>query len=158
LHNLNLHPAQVQQKKWHDKRIMLCPCCSEQPYRDCCAPFIEEHQLPPTPATLMRSRYSAFALGHLDYIQATMQGTAAKRFKRDEAVEWIANIEWQKLIVVSEKMKTPTKGYVIFEAPYLFKGEKQIMREKSEFHKIEGRWFYVDGKTLNPHSPSNSNI
>ena len=51
-----------------------CPCDSGQTYVQCCGPWHQGLGLgvfAPTPEALMRSRYSAFALGLVDYLTAT---------------------------------------------------------------------------------------
>lgn len=100
----------------------------------------------------MRSRYSAFVLGRLDYIEASMQGQAAKNFDRDAALRRFKAVSWEGLRILSTRMKNPKVGYVSFEAWYWVQGERHVLREKSEFHKINDRWFYTDGKLLNPNS------
>ena len=47
-----------------------CPCDSGQTYVDCCGPWhagLAQGLHAPTPETLMRSRYSAYVLGLIDY-------------------------------------------------------------------------------------------
>ncbi|MCP4475976.1 MAG: hypothetical protein GY821_15710, partial [Gammaproteobacteria bacterium] len=64
---------------------MPCPCRSGQLYRQCCEPLIRGQQHAKTPLQLMRSRYIAYALENMDYIEATMRGKAL------EAVQKIAD-------------------------------------------------------------------
>jgi SEC-C motif-containing protein len=87
----------------------------------------------------------------VDYIVSTMQGPAAKDFDKLATQGWLTNVKWISLVVNSHKIKTPTLGYVIFEARYHAEGKLHVMREKSEFHKINEKWYYVTGKPLNPH-------
>jgi SEC-C motif domain protein len=61
---------------------MLCPCCSELDYSDCCKPY-HTGTAAPTALALMRSRYSAYALGLIDYIiQTTHPKTRASNLKK----------------------------------------------------------------------------
>lgn len=48
---------------------MSCYCGSAQNFAFCCLPFIEGKQKPTTAEQLMRSRYSAYCVAHVDYIQ-----------------------------------------------------------------------------------------
>lgn len=128
-----------------------CPCGTNKPYSECCGLYIESEVGAPTPEALMRSRYSAYSLGNIDYIGKTMQGDAAKDFDVEGTKRWADGIKWLSLAITSQKMKTPSKGFVIFEATYLENGKERILREKSEFHFIKGHWYYVAGKMLNPH-------
>ncbi|MCU1437526.1 MAG: motif domain protein, partial [Naasia sp.] len=47
-----------------------CPCGSGQPYAECCEP-LHLGAAAATAEALMRSRYSAFALGLPDYVRST---------------------------------------------------------------------------------------
>ncbi|MFZ0565856.1 MAG: YchJ family metal-binding protein, partial [Chlamydiales bacterium] len=49
---------------------MKCPCHSGKSYESCCAPY-HEGEICPNALLLMRSRYSAYALGNADYILKT---------------------------------------------------------------------------------------
>lgn len=129
----------------------LCPCGLLKPYDHCCGLYIESDHKAPTPACLMRSRYTAYARGNIDYIAKTMTGIAAKDFDIEATQQWADHIQWLSLEVTSHKMKTPTLGFVIFEARYLENGQIRTIREKSEFHRINEQWYYVAGKMLNPH-------
>ena len=48
-----------------------CPCGSNLLFAACCEPVIAQHAAAKTALQLMRSRYSAFALGLVDYILNT---------------------------------------------------------------------------------------
>ena len=50
---------------------MKCPCHSKKRYADCCGPLHKGTRPAATPEELMRSRYSAFALGEVDYLAKT---------------------------------------------------------------------------------------
>jgi SEC-C motif-containing protein len=41
----------------------VCVCDSQKPYAHCCQPFLSGCKQTKTPVQLMRSRFSAFALG-----------------------------------------------------------------------------------------------
>jgi SEC-C motif-containing protein len=49
-----------------------CPCHSGLRYAGCCRPYHERLRSAPTPEALMRSRYSAFALGLDTYLDRTL--------------------------------------------------------------------------------------
>lgn len=54
-----------------------CPCGSGQPLETCCT-RMHRGQLARTPGELMRSRYSAYVLGEIDYlIQTTLPAQQA---------------------------------------------------------------------------------
>ena len=54
-----------------------CPCTSKKPYDRCCGPFHGGTAAPETAEQLMRSRFSAYALGKVDYLIATRSESPA---------------------------------------------------------------------------------
>lgn len=50
---------------------MWCYCGSAQAFASCCQPFLMGAALPQTALQLMRSRYSAYCSGHIQYIKNT---------------------------------------------------------------------------------------
>lgn len=127
-----------------------CPCGSQLLCENCCGPYLMGLKTAPTPLALMRSRYSAYTLGKIDYIGNTMLKEAKKNFSEEETAKWNQGVHWQGLTIINEKQKTPVLGFVSFEARYTVQDTPQAIIEKSEFHKINDRWFYVGGKPLNP--------
>lgn len=127
-----------------------CPCGSALRYEQCCKRFIEQNEFPTTPTELMRSRYTAYVLKKLDYITSTMKGKAMQHFQESGGISESGGVQWTKLMVLREKLKTKTHAYVTFEASYLANGIEKKICEKSEFKKINDRWYYIDGKFLKP--------
>ena len=66
-----------------------CPCCSGDGLDTYCGAIIAGAPAP-TAEALMRSRYSAFVLGDLDYIEATHAPEVRGDFNRS-AAESVAN-------------------------------------------------------------------
>ena len=52
---------------------MTCPCGKGESLETCCGPFISGAALPDSAEALMRSRYTAYATGNIDY---TADGSA----------------------------------------------------------------------------------
>lgn len=129
-------------------KIMLCPCGKAFSYDQCCGKYIDGIILPEDPETLMRSRYTAFTLSKIEYLAHTMLGKALKKFNFHGLEDWLKIVKWQSLTVIKTELKTPTQGFVTFEARYLERETPSIIREKSEFKKMDGKWFYVDGNSL----------
>lgn len=123
----------------------ICPCHSGKQYNECCGPFIEGKSSPQTPEQLMRSRYSAYTVFNIDYIGRTMRGPALKDFDKRETENWARQIEWQGLEVLNSGMKDHD-GFVEFIAKYKNGGKAEQIHEVSEFHRKDGKWYYVDGK------------
>lgn len=59
-----------------------CPCGSTEEFESCCSPYISGNRLAPTAEALMRSRYTAFTLGDLDYIESTITEHASQWWRR----------------------------------------------------------------------------
>lgn len=128
-----------------------CPCGSRLPLDQCCEPYIKGTTLAPTPEALMRSRYTAFVLHNMEYLQKTMRGEPLKSFDPAETLQWLAHVTWVGLTVMKTKQKSSTVGYVSFDAQYRNQDQLHHICEKSEFHRIQNQWYYIGGKPLNPH-------
>lgn len=72
-------------------RNVDCPCGTGKPYAACCEPFHAGAREAPDPERLMRSRYSAFALGLGEYLWRTLHADHDSR-ARPKAQE-IASLE-----------------------------------------------------------------
>ncbi|ANG61977.1 zinc chelation protein SecC [Marinobacterium aestuarii] len=127
---------------------MPCPCQSDRLYRDCCEPAISGKQPAPTAEKLMRSRYSAFALGLASYLIDTLAperrqpGERAVLKKQFRSTRWIG----LRIIEVQAGGEQDSTGTVEFEALYISTDEPGRLHERSRFRRDDkGRWYYVDG-------------
>lgn len=129
-----------------------CPCQSGQAYAVCCEPYHLGEADAPTPETLMRSRYSAFALANVDYIERTMQGPAAESFDKADCLQFATSMTWLGLTILSTQTLSAVRGLVEFHARFTTTdGTPQSIHERSVFQKKEGKWYYVDRvKPLTP--------
>lgn len=124
---------------------MNCPCCSGKTYEDCCKPFHTGEKNAPTAETLMRSRFSAFAIPNGIYLMETTLPTKRKLHNTKDLQEWGEINKWTKLEIV----KTPNINQVEFKAFYTDEnGKQQVHHELSTFRKVNERWYYVSGKFL----------
>ena len=98
----------------------LCPCGSKLKYDNCCQTFIDGEKFASTPELLMRSRYTAYSMANIDYIQETMCGDALQDFDALDAREWAQSVKWLKLEVVHSNMSTEYTGIVEFIAYYRY--------------------------------------
>ncbi|RZO19808.1 MAG: zinc chelation protein SecC [SAR92 clade bacterium] len=99
-----------------------------------------------TPEQLMRSRYSAYALGGFgEYLLKTWFPPMAKNLRVSELSE--KTQQWIKLDVLGSG-HTGTEGWVEFKAIYQTNSGKSIMHEKSVFTRIEHQWFYIGGEII----------
>lgn len=121
-----------------------CPCGRGETYADCCEPL---HIGSPasTAERLMRSRYSAFALGLDEYLSRSWHAS-----KRRADREFDETIEWRRLVIESTEAGGPfdASGYVTFTAIGRNSEGRFEQRERSNFVREGGHWFYVDGEML----------
>lgn len=132
------------------KKDTPCPCGSGESYRACCGPRHAGTQPAQTPEQLMRSRYSAFALGNANYLVATRHPDfrAGDDLKSIQAS--LRGLRWKGLeIVAASGGPGDTEGMVEFRAHYLVNLTPQLMHERSQFRCENGRWYYCDGD-VNP--------
>src|SRR6185369_4104816 len=99
-----------------------------------------------TAEALMRSRYTAFTLADVDYVESTTEPASRETFDRDGTLEWAKNSEWMGLEIVStDKGQEKDKaGQVEFIARYKYEDADRVHHERSEFKKHDGQWFFVD--------------
>jgi SEC-C motif-containing protein len=120
-----------------------CLCGQSLDYAQCCGVFHNGEKLPATVETLMRSRFTAYAMHNADYLSATWDTAKCPKtidFSRE-------NAEWRRLEIIEVKKGglKDSKGIVEFKAYFLLEGEEYAMHEISRFIKTNGRWFYLDG-------------
>lgn len=120
----------------------LCPCQYGEPYGVCCQPY-HLGEVAGSPEALMRSRYSAFAMGLAEYIHESWHPStrpARRSTERGEASE-----QWARLQVLSSDVDSQY-GYVHFCATCCDQGRWYVLEEHSRFVCENGRWYYLDGK------------
>lgn len=130
----------------------ICPCraMDAQPlsYSACCAPYIEQAQAAPSAEALMRSRYTAFARGDIDYLFGTLAPEARHDFDRKAITHWSSQSQWLGLEILETERGGPgdESGYVEFVAHFNSEGERYAHRERSLFrHDAEdGRWYFLE--------------
>jgi SEC-C motif-containing protein len=125
--------------------MINCPCGSQIKFVICCEPYLMHKKIPDTPEALMRSRYTAYSLANIDYIQETMQGKAISEFNAVDAKRWARKVVWIQLSVLYAMVDGVGKGYVEFKATLVVGQILKVIHEKSEFVQEQGRWYYVDG-------------
>src|SRR4051794_5105029 len=92
-----------------------CPCGLGQPYASCCGRFHSGAGSAPTAELLMRSRYSAFAVGDAAYLLRTWHPET-----RPGTVGLDSRQEWTGLEVLGRTAggMLDTEGTVTFRASY----------------------------------------
>lgn len=122
-----------------------CPCSSGLPVAECCGPLLDGTRTAATAEQLMRSQYSAFALGDPAYLLATWHPRT-----RPATLDLEPGVRWTGLGVVATTGGSPLEreGTVEFRAHHVVAGRAGAQHERSRFLREQGRWFYLDGVSL----------
>jgi SEC-C motif-containing protein len=125
-----------------------CPCGRRSNRRKgqavtwaaCCGPWTLDGAPAPDAESLMRSRYSAFVRGDVDYLLATWHAST-----RPSELTIEPGVKWLGLEVRAQGMTGTHTAEVEFVARSRQAGRGNRLHERSRFVCEEGRWFYVDG-------------
>ena len=122
-----------------------CPCGGGL-YIHCCAPLHRYDRRAATAEQLMRSRYSAFVRGEVDYLIATHpESQLPLASQRRQLQQSCRAIHWQRLCITAIQAGglLDVEGTVSFEAFH----RGGVLRETSLFQRrngsITGDWLYV---------------
>ena len=143
-----------------------CVCGHKKPFVRCCGRFLTGEQQVKTPEQLMRSRYSAYALGNYgDYLLTTWLPASTHGLTARALSE--KTLDWLGLDVISST-QTGDRATVEFIAHYRDRGHNpsqdqnlnptlnptlnpnESLHEVSQFQRNDGRWFYVSGDIIHP--------
>ncbi|WP_115728214.1 YchJ family protein [Actinomyces culturomici] len=120
-----------------------CPCGSGSAFGACCLPILEGEQAT-TALALMRSRFTAFALGDEDHLLRSWHP------RTRPAPPYVdPAITWERLEILGHEAGAvgDAEGIVEFAAHWRgASGARGVMRELSRFERRAGRWVYVDGE------------
>ena len=94
----------------------------------------------------MRSRYSAFALKHMKYVEDTTDPQTKVGFDMKANEDWAQAAQFQNLEILNTS-QDGNKGMVEFKATFkIGDQEPQVHHEISKFRKQAGVWYFRDGK------------
>ena len=124
-----------------------CPCGSGGPFDSCCGPILAGTAAAPTAESLMRSRYSAYVTGQIEYLATSLHPEHRRDMDLAATRHRSRAAQWKGLQVVStrEGGEADDEGEVEFIATYKEKGVIKPHHERANFRRAEGRWYYVDG-------------
>jgi SEC-C motif-containing protein len=133
-----------------DRAQEPCPCGSGKQLAACCGPIIAGEPAR-TALDLMRSRYTAYATTSMDHIVATHDPETRGDLDVDAASKWAVETQWKGLSINKTEAggADDTEGVVDFTIEGVTQKIPFTQRQRSNFRKIDGRWFYVDGKMIN---------
>jgi SEC-C motif domain protein len=143
------HVKLLERGKAMDSSNQKCPCCSGKTYKECCRKY-HQGALAENALLLMRSRYSAYALGVAPYIIATTHPSSPHYVENRQL--WLKNMQqfyeqvnFNQLEILNTSLNDQ-ESFVTFVA-HLSKGDQDLtFTEKSRFIKEGNAWLYVDGK------------
>ncbi|WP_280231158.1 YchJ family protein [Nocardia cyriacigeorgica] len=119
-----------------------CPCRRGEPFGSCCGPILAGRRDAPTAEALMRSRYTAFAVGDVAYLRRSWH-----RRTRPAALVLDPDQRWLFLEIQRTERGGPfdDTGTVEFTAHYRDDSGRGALHEVSRFVREDGRWVYLDG-------------
>lgn len=123
-----------------------CPCCSKKKYGQCCLPYVDGQAAAPTALSLMRSRYTAFCLGKLDYLRATWHPETLPDLNQDEPSQWVG---LEIVDAPQDEEEDEPEAEVEFIAKLINGDQLEVLHEISDLIKVDGQWLYHSGEFLN---------
>jgi SEC-C motif domain protein len=118
---------------------LACPCGLGEDYGSCCG-RLHAGAPAPTAEALMRSRYSAFAVGDAGYLLRTWHPSA-----RPPDLSLDPDLRWTRLAVLETRDGGlfDDTGTVQFRAMYVQQGRRGVLAETSRFVRHGKRWTYL---------------
>lgn len=123
-----------------------CPCGSGVVESACCGVFLDGVPAP-TAVALMRSRYTAFVRGAIDYLLDTHDPSTRSKVDRTALAQWSRDTSWRGLEIVATVRggEDDDEGIVEFVARGVTNSRPFAQRERSRFRRLDGIWYYLDG-------------
>ena len=125
-----------------------CPCGSGATEAACCGPLVAGEHRAVTALALMRSRYTAYVRGNVDYLIATHAAESRTGLERTEIQKFTRTTLWLGLEIVTTVAggEHDAEGIVEFVASGVTRGQAFRQHERSRFRRDgDGAWCYVDG-------------
>ena len=149
-----------------------CPCGSDNLYGQCCSPYHKGEQKPPDPISLVRARYSAYALSNPDYSLDTTSPqspdylayiespigarSGRKKWVKDVRKNMIDDFMHVRMAVDNVELSDDgNSGVVTFRHLAIKKTGADAntmypILENSKCVKINGAWLYESGDVQRP--------
>ncbi len=126
-----------------------CPCGLGADYAACCGRYHRGEAVPPNAEALMRSRYTAYVMGKMDWVRQTWHpSTCPADLAPDTGTRWLG------LAIKAHSQQDDTHAEVEFVARYKVGGRAWRLHERSRFvHEPRAAgeapvWLYVDGDMI----------
>lgn len=140
-----MRPLVPNGRSWHNSPVSpaSCPCGLAESYAACCGRFHTGALAAPTAELLMRSRFSAFAVGDTAYLLRTWHpDTRPRRLELDPGQEWTR----LEILGRTGGGLLHAEGTVEFRAHYRHRGRDGFLEENSRFRRDDGHWVYLDAE------------
>ncbi len=125
-----------------------CPCGSGKRYASCCGPLHAGERRADTPEELMRSRYSAFALGRGEYLVDTLAAEHPDSgMPRAQHVRELSRVR-ERQRFMGLRIVHAEGDEVLFFARVFERGADRSFAELSTFVREDGAWRYASGILL----------
>ena len=136
----------------HRESSEPCPCGSDRVYEQCCGPVLAGTGAARTAEALMRSRYTAYVTGQIEYLASSLHPEHRGDLDLAATQRWSQHARWLGLEVVSVSGggEQDQEGEVEFIATYKEKGITRPHHERANFRRKNGVWYYVDGELVKP--------
>jgi SEC-C motif-containing protein len=120
-----------------------CPCGSGDVGSECCGRYLRGEAFPATAIVLMKSRFTAFAVGDTDYLLDTWHPST-----RPPSISLLEERRWTHLEIgeTTGGGLFDNVGMVEFRAFYRDEGVRGSLHERSNFLRVDGHWLYRDGE------------
>jgi len=122
-----------------------CSCGSGKLYGDCCAIAHKSIELVATAEQLMKSRYTAYVLGNIDYLMKSHHSSTCPTNEKKEILKWTKSVNWLRLEVlnVTKGKISDYEGTVEFKAYFEEGGVEAVIHENSKFNRENEHWVYL---------------
>ncbi len=100
----------------------------------------------------MRSRYSAYAKGEIEYLRESLHPDQRGDYDPKSTRQWAEAAQWQKFEIIHTEAGGPEdeEGRIEFIATFLQEGVRKEHHELAAFRKVEGKWFFESGEVAGP--------
>ncbi|RVX42175.1 SEC-C motif-containing protein [Nonomuraea polychroma] len=117
-----------------------CPCGLPASYEECCGKLHRGEAAATIAEQLMRSRFTAFAVGDTAYLLRTWHpADRPARLDLDKRIRWTR----LEILETTGGSVVHAEGTVRFRAHYNDRGRPGEMEENSRFVRVDGRWLYA---------------
>ena len=117
------------------KSIQPCFCGSNYDFSSCCQLYINKEVQVQTAEQLMRSRFSAYAIGNAQYIYDTYAESSQAAQSVKDIDDWSNSCVWIALKIhpITDSLNKASEQFVEFSAFYITDNTLCELREKSRF-------------------------